>query len=79
MTFKKSSILTGFQECRLVPYNLAIVLKKIKEYQSSSSPVRSTTPSTTQIRPSITSLTARSLKKQATELRNATLGRQKAL
>jgi hypothetical protein len=35
MTFKRASILAGFQEYRLVPYNPAIVLKKITEYQSS--------------------------------------------
>jgi hypothetical protein len=32
MTFKRASILAGFRECRLIPYNPAIVLKKITEY-----------------------------------------------
>jgi hypothetical protein len=32
MTFKRASILAGFQECGLVPYNPAIMLKKITEY-----------------------------------------------
>jgi hypothetical protein len=38
MTFKKGFILAGFQEYEIIPYNPAIVLKKIKEYLPSSPP-----------------------------------------
>jgi hypothetical protein len=66
MTFKRSSILAGFQEYGLVSYNPAIMLKKIKEYQPSpplNPPSQPTTFFKAQIWTSITPLTARSLKK----------------
>jgi hypothetical protein len=82
MTFKKGSILAGFRECGIVPYNPTIVLKKIKEYLPPPPPPPSDQPSTSskaQIWPPITPLTAQSLKKQAKELENATPSRQKTL
>ena len=81
MTFKKSSILTGFRECDLVPYNPAIVLEKVKEFQPPPPPPlsRPNTPPEAEIQPPVTPLTIRSLKKQAVQLQNATPSRHKAL
>ena len=82
MTFKKDSILTGFRECGLVPYNPVIVFEKIKEHQvsSSSNPLsRLSTSLKAQIWSFITSLTTRSLEKQAIQLQNVTPSRQKVL
>jgi DDE superfamily endonuclease len=82
MTFKKASILAGFRECGIVPYNPAIVLEKIKEYLPPPPPPpldQPSTPSKAQIWPPTTLLTARSLEKQAKELENATPSRQKTL
>jgi hypothetical protein len=45
MIFKRSSILASFQECGLIPYNPAIILKKIKEFQAPSSLYQPMTPS----------------------------------
>ena len=81
MTFKRSSILTGFQECKLISYNPVIVFEKFKKYQLSSSPFlssslnRSNTPSKAQIWPPITFLTVRSLEKHVIYLQNATSSR----
>jgi hypothetical protein len=82
MTFKKGSILAGFREYGIVPYNPAIVLEKIKEYLPSPPPPPLDQPSTpfkAQIWPPTTPLMARSLEKQAKELENATLSHQKTL
>jgi hypothetical protein len=82
MTFKRGSILAGFRECGLVPYNPAIVLQKVKDYQAPSdlnpSPRPSTPPEASILSPT-TPFTARSLKKQASKLQNATPSRQTAL
>ena len=82
MTFKRNSILTGFRECGLISYNPNIVLNKIQDYQApppSPSRNRPSTPSEAQIWPPTTSLTARSLEKQAIQLQNATPSRQVTL
>ena len=63
MTFKRNSILDGFRECGLVPYNPNIVLNKIQEYQPPTLLNRLSTPLNVQIWPSITPLTVRSLEK----------------
>ena len=67
MTFKRSSILAGFRECELIPYNPAIVLEKVKEYQPPPPPPsnRPNTSPEAQIWSPITPLTARSLEKHA--------------
>ena len=82
MTFKRNSILTGFRECELIPYNLNIVLNKIQDYQVPPPPPsrnRPFTSSEAQIWPPTTSLTARSLKKQVIQLQNTTPSRQVTL
>ncbi|ERF74616.1 hypothetical protein EPUS_00746 [Endocarpon pusillum Z07020] len=79
MTFKRNSILDGFRECGLVPYNPNIVLNKIQEYQPLTPLNRPSTPPDAQIWPPVTPLTAQSLEKQAIQLQNATPSRQTTL
>jgi hypothetical protein len=59
LTFKKSSILADFRECRLFPRNPAIVIKKVKDYQHLSAPPsnRPSTPPSAEIWPPTTPLT----------------------
>ena len=77
-TFKTNSIRSSFRECKLVLYNLQIVLKKIKKYRPPPS-VRPSTPPKTEFQSPTTSLTSQALKKQAICLENATPSRYKSI
>ena len=77
-TFKTNTIRTTFRECKLIPYNLQIVLEKIKKYQSPSS-VRSSTLPKIEFQFPITSQTSQTLKEQAIHLENVTPTRYKSI